>query len=543
MSGDDGTESSGHRGKTLEERTLAYALARKRIIGDDDLRDDDSASAVSAPHSSSQPRSRQASRYGDDDDEVDPVPRRYPSEYDFVYPSLYHPANSGPTAPGGQQFAYGGMQGGSYQGYPQAMGYDNQQGFMGYPNAQQYAQMGAGYPQWPQSMGQGVPQQQAMAPGMTPMPVMPNQGWYPPEMGMAQPASMMPMIPQGMPYTPNFGYQQQQHQLHPTLVQPTPIRPGLDPLSSTSSSISSRSYQDVHSRPHSRGSTTSTRSAASSVRLGTMYPAGQQAGYGFRQKAVKSQGSFSAARPPPPEPRRNGRQSPASTASSRSSRRASSIHIQPPLPGQHPLPQRPDWAANNVPYHPSPGVTVEPSTSDFPPLLRGAAVTNAEPMQIEKVKMVPPTNGTVWNGGGARNITPMEGPPSLITPQQSPSAPVLSHESVSILPNPMKAAEPPQRAPSPPPISAYEVDPDFPRRVPSTRAPLLYDPGAPVSMTTLRQQRQPAPSPSASTRPSAPLSPPVTSTASDTEDVENKLADMTIGPRQPPSYAKIVKRD
>lgn len=568
VSGDDGTESSGPRGKTLEERTLAYALARKRIIGDDELRDDDSVSAVSATHSASQPRSRQASRYGDDDDDLDPVPRRYPPDFDFVYPSLYHPSNIG-HAPGGQQpYPYAGMQGPSYQGYPPAMGYDGQQGYMGYPNAAQYpgqVPMAGSYSQWQQHMGQGLGQQ-AMGPGMGQMPMMANQGWYPPD--MAPPPNMMPMIPQGMPYTPNFGYQQQLHQSQPpTLVQPTPLRPGLDHLSSTASSTSSRSYQDVHSRPHSRGSTTSTRSAASSVRLGAMYPTAQQAGYGFRQKAVKTQaqGSFSGQRPlPPPEPRRNGRQSPASTASSRSSRRASSIHIQPPLPGQHPLPQRPDWAANNVPYHPSPGVAVEPSTSEFPPLHRGVPVTNAEPMQVEKIKLKPTNGTTVWNGAGSHAVRAVEVAHGIVTPQQSP---ILSHECVSILPNPMKAAEIPQILPTPLPLA--ETDPDFPRRVQSTRAPLLFDPSAPVPATTLRHgqgtvtatssrqasgaQLHVRSTAAADVTPLSPSPPATPSVSADMGEMEARLADLSVGSgsagggvlgaARPPSYAKIVRRD
>lgn len=107
----------------------------------------------------------------------------------------------------------------------------------------------------------------------------------------------MPGIPQGMAY-PQYGYPpkpqmstpiqnyQNHPQPHPGLMQPTPTRPSPHHHSSTSSSISSRSYQDG-SRPHSRGSTTSTRSGASSVRLGAMYPVGSQIGYG-RQKAMNS---------------------------------------------------------------------------------------------------------------------------------------------------------------------------------------------------------------------------------------------------------------
>lgn len=44
-------------------------------------------------------------------------------------------------------------------------------------------------------------------------------------------------------------------------------------------------------------------------------------------------------------------QSSTTTTSSRSSRRTNSIALQ--APSQHPLPQRPDWAAKNIPYEPS----------------------------------------------------------------------------------------------------------------------------------------------------------------------------------------------
>lgn len=322
VSADDGTESSGPRGKTLEERTLAYALARKRIIGDNDL-DDDSVSA-----SASQPRSRQASRYGGDDEEDLDIPRRaFQPEYEFVYPSLYHPSHEGqaPSAMTAQGVSPGVNAYGDFQGMqPQYQGYMQ-------PPPQQGGYPGPPYPGGPQFPGHmpmtayGQPWQQhpPMAPGMMGGQIqgmmMPSQGWYPPEMTMApqQGPNMMPMIPQGMPYAPSFGYAQPQGRPPPPqLAHPTPIRPGLDPLSSTASSISSRSYQDVHSRPHSRGSTTSTRSAASSVRLGAMYPTGQQTSYGYRQKAVKqSQGSFSSSIKPTFEAKCNGRQSPVSRAS------------------------------------------------------------------------------------------------------------------------------------------------------------------------------------------------------------------------------------
>lgn len=86
----------------------------------------------------------------------------------------------------------------------------------------------------------------------------------------------------------------------PPLQHPQPQRPPPQSHSSASSSISSRSYQD-YSRPHSRGSTTSTRSATSSVRIGAMYPAHThvhahahghshaQQHQQYRQKGIKGQ--------------------------------------------------------------------------------------------------------------------------------------------------------------------------------------------------------------------------------------------------------------
>lgn len=538
ISGDDGTESSGPRGKSLQERAEAYALARKRIIGDDDLRDDDSLSAGASAGNS---RSRQTSRFGDDDDdEMDAVPRRpYGPDFEFVYPSLYHPVPEAqqqpPSAPSsvtsplpqsssgyGYQQTPPPFQSGGYVPATvnqQPLGYDGRQYNMPPYAIQSYGQMpmnAYGQTPWPQQGGMG--------PGMMmgqQVPAMPmGQGWYPPEMSMAPSGpSMMPMIPQGMPYAPSMGYQ------GPMLAQPTPIR--ADPLSSTSSSISSRSYQDVHSRPHSRGSTTSTRSAASSVRLGAIYPTTQQPGYGYRQKAVKAQSTYSTLKGVNlHESKRNGRQSPASTTSSRSSRRTSSIHIQQPQPGQHPLPQRPDWAANNVPYHPTAlhmSPSGEPSTSDFPPLHRGPG-TNAEPMQIEKVKMRPNGSPTVWSGSAGSRPSPQPHIPSHHhhhphhnphhTPVPTPP-PQLTPPAIAIIPNPMNRAAA---------MLDSNSDPDFPRRTLSGRTPSLYDPSAP------KVKSQPA---------------------AQGEEVE-MMASLSLDGQQAqqgqqgskaPSYAKIVRRD
>ncbi|WVF71517.1 hypothetical protein IAT40_006324 [Kwoniella sp. CBS 6097] len=330
-----------------------------------------------------------------------------------------------------------------------------------------------------------------------------GQTWQYPQQVMSNPPQTMPMIPQGVPYPNSYGYPpQQQVQMpqhlppppipqqrqgtYPHLVQPTPMRPQIHPHSSASSSISSRSYQDG-SRPHSRGSTTSTRSAASSVRLGAMYPVTQ--GPGYRQKAMKGQGlnGLTSLGLGSENKNRTRGHSPSSatTTSSRSSRRANSIQLAPPTPGQHQLPQRPDWAANNVPYHPSPmplpGQTSQlpsgPSAAEFPPLLRQGQGTNAEPMQVERAKMKA-TNGNVWNGAAVKTIQHN----AQIHP--SPASP-----RMAIIPGPSRTP-----GPGPPTVSTpvsqsqqyqhIDGDPDFPRRVPAKTAPTLYDPSASRSTGT-----------------------------------------------------------
>jgi hypothetical protein len=144
------------------------------------------------------------------------------------------------------------------------------------PNAM--PQMGMpGYQQWyGNGMGVGNPQ-------------MPHVGQMPPPMLMPAMSqhTPMPALPQGLPYSPAYYNQPQQYPstVSSSLAQPTPMRPGVN-HSSTSSSISSRSYQD-YSRPHSRGSTTSTRSGASGVRMGARYATDTQPG--ARQKPMKAQ--------------------------------------------------------------------------------------------------------------------------------------------------------------------------------------------------------------------------------------------------------------
>ncbi len=339
MGDESGQDSAASRYRTLEEKQADYELARQRIYGDI-MKDGSGPLDEQGPADGEEARGRTARRH---EEEPNPVPQHIyesagvmPAVFQPVYPSLYHPPKSDQHSQAASlsedhssssNFAFA-PNGNHYPAYPQM---PPMQSLGGYPNG---AQMSNGYtsnsqlgqPQYlvQQSyggpslhshstyMGQPVnnfgqtwqegppseaypammpPNQPAnLMPGqlaMYAMP-MPGQGWaY--QSGMQQMTGHgypMPMIPQGMqPYQPIYQYPIQQG-MYPNLVQPTPMRPNPYPHSSSASSISSRSYHD-HSRPHSRGSTTSTRSAASSVRLGAMYPAGHPPSY--RQKGLKGQ--------------------------------------------------------------------------------------------------------------------------------------------------------------------------------------------------------------------------------------------------------------
>ena len=545
--GDDGSEAGTSKRKTLEEREAEYALAKERIYGSSS-----SSAAPSEPGVADEEelRGRSVQQRAHHDDEIDPVPRHpYGANGLPAYPSLYHPGSDG-QVPGqmpsqayqtpDSMFAFGpnaghgyGVGGMGYSVYPPAGGYGN-----GHSPFIQHTGFG---PQWQpqmmpgQNMGMGGPHDWGYNGG--PMPGAPG--------GPNQP---MPMIPQGsMPAYPHgygFGYQQQQMGYAPVpLVQPTPTRPGPYPVpqphSSNSSSISSRSYQD-YSRPHSRGSTTSTRSAASSVRLGVMYPVGQPSGgHGYRQKGIKGQNYNNMPGPgagtgpgislgvSDKRSARGHSPSSATTTSSRSSRKTTSIPVQQPLPGQHQLPQRPDWAADNVPYHPSPipmpgGLAPStPNVSDFPPLLRHG--TNAEPMQVERVKTRAPS-GTVWNGAGGQAIQPhaqaQAQSPAQVQAQVQAQAqaqalahaqaqaraqmqtPTLSHStttsqidsadfspsiqatSPSVPPSEIRSISPSLDDVSAPSQSDFDVD--FPRRSTTRSTSRLFDPSAPKVESTPR---------------------------------------------------------
>ncbi|WVQ72473.1 hypothetical protein IAR50_002026 [Cryptococcus sp. DSM 104548] len=606
------SDAAGSKLKTMEEREAAYAVAREKIYGKAGDAEESSAPQVDEKEVSA---NRAAAALEDD---IDPVPRRrYPvsnAPYEVVYASLYHPASDNHTpspAPSlsdqyGQQqkvdLMYGYQQANmGYIPYPQMdmnghpagssyqQGAQAAQGYGGYPEGQYPApQQPYMVPAWqpPAGYPQNVNEQQQQQYGM-------GQGqggqWY--QSTMNQP---MPAIQQGIPYAgPAYGYSQppQQPQPYPNqqqrpamppqgqspyshLVQPTPQRPHPHPHSSASSSISSRSYQSQSyaesSRPHSRGSNTSTRSAASSVRLGAMYPAGQAPGGGmgggYRQKGMKQQGGLNGMTSLGLNETKRGRgHSPSSTttaSSSHSSRRTSSINVPPP--SQHQLPQRPDWAANNVPYHPSPMVTPPtlaasvttpgmhggmgmipgqvPSAAEFPPLLRSG--TAAEPMQVERAKMRPMTTPTVWGAGVAAG--------ARASPQIPPHVP----NHVAILHAPRAHSQPPLHHPAHA-TAKKEEDPDFPRRVPAKAVPTLYDPSAPRSIATPSLDSSGSRPPSVNANPRTPTASRSMASGgemSPEEVIEAKLAavsisaGVSIGPppsrqTQAASYAKIARRE
>lgn len=306
----DENEAGGSKRKTLEQREADYALARERIYGNDG-----NATASAAPSEvgdADTARPRNARQRDAEDSDDDFVPRQPYGHIQPVYPSLYHPkgTSSEPTQEPndqvygyqpGSQYSYANqpVQMPAYGGGPMGNGYGGQQqvfpprqgGYMDGSAPPFVPQNVFGAPPWPP---QGMPN--------GPMPQMGAPGAW--SYGPAPGHPSMPIIPQGVQSYPQQAYAyppqyanpppQHAHQQRPfngNLVQPTPLRPGPlpHPHSSNSSSISSRSYQD-YSRPHSRGSTTSTRSAASSVRIGVMYPAGNNAmPHGYRQRGMKGQ--------------------------------------------------------------------------------------------------------------------------------------------------------------------------------------------------------------------------------------------------------------
>lgn len=508
VSGEDG--SSAFKVKTLEEREADYLLARERILGTS--QDPESETQVES-NSAGESYGRAAlTRH----EEIDPVPRYI----DPVYPSLHHPpipqVQMPPSLP--PDASYHQHDDGSYTSYEHitsmpamphyqnglpSSGYPSQHPDQYYPMQQPYIDGGYptprfGYPtqQWQQPPSNypvyaGPPSQQMMQP-----PPQTAQGqWYPGQMPPMNQGQPLQMIPQGLPAFQQ-PYYPQQPMYQPNLIQPMPVRPQPYPHSSASSSMSSRSYHD-QSRPHSRGSTTSTRSAASSVRLGVMYPAQSGSGPGYRQQGMNGHGlsgmtsmgyngrrnnrAHSPVRPAISViDRANNLQSSVASAVSSSSRssRWTKISVIPIQDGQHQLPTRPDWSAKNIPYHPSPippyssQMPNGPNVSDFPPLRNG---TLAQPMQMERAKMRP--NANIWNGVASKTLQNGQN----IGPR--PQTPVTDPSTAPRSPAPLPIQAPQIQAPFIQNNSngTTETDPDFPRRVPSSRAqpPLtLYEPSS-----------------------------------------------------------------
>lgn len=299
----DGGEGGPSSRKTFEEREAEYAAARERIYGSDQTED-----ALTEAQGASDPATSRPL-----EDDIDPVSRyaygaAAMTPYEPVYASLYHPPKPDvpdPSIDASQQMNAGyyvnpsvpypaynmvgpGMK---YQAIGSAYVAGMPPGQQMYPNQQAFDQHGNpimlvpshvngyGGPTWhPQPIQPGQQQQQMQ---MVPPGQMSNNVWlYPgqPQHNGLQQMIMPPPNNNNQPSIPDpYGYP-----MYPTLMHPHPTRPQPHQHSSASSSISSQSYQS-YSRPQSRGSTTSTRSAASSVRFGQMYPAHA----GYRQKGMK----------------------------------------------------------------------------------------------------------------------------------------------------------------------------------------------------------------------------------------------------------------
>lgn len=330
------TDGNGEGGptsrKTLEQREAEYALARERIF-----------QSQAQGQSQTQP------------------PKEPKKAYEPVFASLHHPpkpdrqqefefgAYYDPTAMAPMPYGYQAM----YPGYPPyQQGYEYDPGMMygwqaqaqhaGGPHPQGQAMMQQwGYPMgMQQDMGQ-QPQahmQQTMGGGQG-MQGLPGghvgmgvavQGMQGGHGGHGLPGGIPPSMPSAMQAQPpmqsqasirvqgsrgysanTYGYGNPSVQLH----HPQPQRPPMQPHSSASSSISSRSYQD-YSRPHSRGSTTSTRSATSSVRMGNMFAAhahghgnghAHAQGHAYRQQGMKWNAHGQNQAPAPGHGHGNGR--------------------------------------------------------------------------------------------------------------------------------------------------------------------------------------------------------------------------------------------
>lgn len=509
------TETAGEGGptsrKTLEQREAEYALARERIFQQEPKKTFEPvyASLHHPPKPDRQQEFEMGSNY------YDAVQYGYPQMYPNYYPQGYDSMMYTWQPPTGQatgmmpQWGYS-MQGRSMQGGAGLVQQQQQQ--------QQHQQQQQQPMQPQQGVGQSISMPTHAIPSIPTIPQIPP----PPNMPtMQQTGAFAPL--QHQPYT--YGY------TGPSLQHPQPQRPPMQPHSSASSSISSRSYQD-YSRPHSRGSNTSTRSATSSVRLGPMYPA-----QSYRQKGMKltnmQRGHSPVSRLCMHAKKLTNHQSSTTTASSRSSK---SITVS--QPSNHPLPQRPDWS--------------RPSASgDFPPLksdgAKGAAQDNSKAgwtgvsngsngivaNGINGVNGLNGVNGVNANGAVHSTTKAINGTSTNGSSGQVTNG--TSHPEVAVAPT--------------------TDDPDFPRRTP-IRAQ-LYDPATkgisrpPSTAPTIHAQATGVPPASAG------LTGIVVTPGMTPEDViEAKLQALSVtagvsigpppvraGPAAGASYAKAVRRE
>ena len=208
------------------------------------------------------------------------------------------------------------------------------------------------------------------------------------------------------------------------------------------------------------------------------------------------------------------------------------------------MPQRPDWAANNIPYHPSPippaGSIMgnAPNNSDFPPLRQNF---HAVPMQVERAKHTP-SNGTVWNGRATYPAAPSPHPSQM---HPNPSAHIQPHAQASAAAPQL----PPPHGPGTSTPAPLVSDPDFPRRVPSGRpAGTLFDPSGSASAAKHSSASATSVPDSTATAVSSAVSSTVADGISTEDQIEAKLQALSIsqgiaiGP-PPKSYAKIVRRE
>lgn len=176
--------------------------------------------------------------------------------------------------------------------------------------------------------------------------------------------------------------------------------------------------------------------------------------------------------------------------------------------------------------------------SDFPPLHRHGL--NAEPMQVERAKMVP--RGNVWNGNTSRGMRQPVNSPRPNNNGQTPYTGAPASQFTNTLDESARSHTP----------GPNDVDPDFRRNI-SAKAPgTLYDPKQGIASSISR------PDSSASIRTSTSAVPSTMEgevdagiSRSAAEAIEAKLAALSVTagidigppPKSSPSYAKIVRRE